>query len=263
MAGAHQTLEHAEHAAHSDHGHDHGARNKHIGVTMACIGALIAFCAAMVGSERNELTRTMMEQTQAHSDYAGASVKFRAIMIELEKQRGKLVVLAENNAKPAGALDMAVVKRFLKLAVDYSSERDLSKRWSDAYKPLVDAHFDAAERYETAQLIAELGIVLASLAVLLGSRPVWIASMILAGCCIAQLAITSLHTRHTVQKALGFAQQAEEDYQDLRKRHVGTNEDAQTLDAIDPGSKIRNAGRPAEPGGESPKPAKSEAPHEK
>ena len=261
MAGAHQQLEHAEHAAHSEH--DHGAQNKRIGVTMACIGALIAFCAAMVGSERNELTRTMMEQTQAHSDYAGASVKFRAIMIELEKQRGRLAVLAENNAKPSGALDMAVVRRFLKLATDYSEERDFSKLWSDSYKPLVDAHFDAAESYETAQLIAELGIVLASLAVLLGNRPVWIVSLVLAGCCLVQLAVTSLRTRQTVQKAIGFAQHAEEEYQEMRKRHVGANDDAQTLEAIDPGGKIRNGDHRGEPVTESPKPANPEAPHDK
>jgi len=88
MAGAHEKLEHAEHAAHSDsHG---GSHNKLFGVTMALIGVLIAFCSAMVGSERNELTRTMIEQTQAHSDYTAASTKLRLIMIEIEKQRARV-----------------------------------------------------------------------------------------------------------------------------------------------------------------------------
>lgn len=40
--GAHENLEHAEHAAHSGH------TGKHIGVTMALLGVLIAFAAAMV-----------------------------------------------------------------------------------------------------------------------------------------------------------------------------------------------------------------------
>jgi len=40
----------------------------------------------------------------------------------------------------------------------------LSKKWADSYEPLVEAHFDAAESYEHAQLIAEIGIVMASLA---------------------------------------------------------------------------------------------------
>src|SRR6266496_4699666 len=92
---AHQKLEHAEHAAHAGHGegehkHEGFSQNKVFGVTMALIGVLIAFCAAMVGSERNELTRAMIEQTQAHADYTSASTKFRLIMLELEKQRARV-----------------------------------------------------------------------------------------------------------------------------------------------------------------------------
>src|ERR1700682_2752456 len=88
MPGAHEKLERAEHAAHGE-GHQ-GNSNKLFGVTMALIGVLIAFCSAMVGSERNELTRTMIEQTQAHADFTAASTKFRLIMIELEKQRARV-----------------------------------------------------------------------------------------------------------------------------------------------------------------------------
>src|SRR5882724_12003394 len=88
MAGAHEKLEHTEHAAHSDsHGGNH---NKLFGVTMALIGVLIAFCSAMVGSERNELTRAMIEQTQAHADWTSASTKLRIVMIELEKQNARM-----------------------------------------------------------------------------------------------------------------------------------------------------------------------------
>src|SRR5690349_23507087 len=115
---AHQNIEHAEHAAHSDHnesGHG-GGHNKLFGVTMALIGVLIAFCAAMVGSERNELTRTMIEQTQAHSDYTGASTKYRLVMIELQKQRAR--VLASRDA--AGG--ESPVERFIQLWMDYKKE---------------------------------------------------------------------------------------------------------------------------------------------
>src|SRR6266478_1986620 len=165
MSGAHEKLEHAEH---------HGSSNKIFGVTMALIGVLIAFCGAMVGSERNELTRAMIEQTQAHADYTSASTKFRLIMLELEKQRAR--VSAAKDA-PGG---WSPVERFIELAGDYKKERNLAKTWADTYKPLVEAHFDAAEGYERAQLIAEIGIVLASLAVLLGSRPAWFISVALS-----------------------------------------------------------------------------------
>jgi hypothetical protein len=89
---ANEALERAEHTSHSGKshtGHQHSGGTL-IGLTMGLIAVLIAFCAAMVGSERNELIRTMIEQTQAHSDYSAASTKFRLIMIEVEKQRGAL-----------------------------------------------------------------------------------------------------------------------------------------------------------------------------
>jgi hypothetical protein len=153
MASPYETLEKAEETTH--------VRSKHIGLTMALIGVLIAFCAAMVGSQRNELTRTMIEQTQAHSDYSSASTKFRIVMIELERLRGASSETAWNTAQLPG------LKRFLRLYLDYSKERTFAKTWADSYQPEVDAHFGAAESYEKAQLIAEIGIVIASLGVLL------------------------------------------------------------------------------------------------
>src|SRR5882724_8103406 len=165
MSGAHEKLERAEHAAHNHGGH------KLFGVTMGLIGVLIAFTAAMVGSERNELTRAMIEQTQAHADFTSASTKFRLIMLELEKQRAR--VAAARDA-PGG---WSPVERFIELAADYSEERNLSKSWADRYGPLVESHFEAAEGYEKGQLIAEIGIVLASLAVLLASRSAWVVSV--------------------------------------------------------------------------------------
>ena len=206
---------------------------------MALIGVLIAFCAALVGGERNELTRTMIEQTQAHSDYSSASTKFRLIMLELEKQRGIAI------ANPANVGDQPVLRRFLRLYTDYSKERKYSKDWADSYGPLVQAHFEGAEGYEHAQLIAEIGIVLASLGVLLGSRSAWLLSIVLAVVCVVQLGRTNLHTRHEVTEASEKVRHGEEAYQELRKAHVGANEDERTVQALDPDGKLRAENEPA------------------
>ena len=246
MSEALDALEHAEHAAHAG-GHGHGspdgkphAPGKLIGLTMALIGVLIAFCAAMVGGERNELTRTMIEQTQAHSDYSSASTKFRLIMLELEKQRGA------PSASLANAGDQPVLRRFLRLYTDYSRERQYSKQWADSYNQLVQAHFEGAEGYEHAQLIAEIGIVLASLGVLLGSRTSWLLSIVLAVVCVVQLARTNLHTRHEIAEASEHVRHGEEAYQELRKAHVNANEDEHTVEALDPGGKLRAENEAAE-----------------
>jgi hypothetical protein len=240
MSEAHEDLERAEHAAHGG-GHGHSG-NKLIGLTMALIGVLIAFCAAMVGSERNELTRTMIEQTQAHSDYTGASTKFRLVMMELEKERLSPALSAgPEPATPEAQLARSVLERFIRLYNDYSKERGFTKAWSDSFKPVIEAHFEAAEGYERAQLIAEIGIVVASLAVLLANRPAWYVSIVLAALCVFQLGRVYMHTRGTVGEANGKVEHAEEAYQELRKAHVGANEDEKTVEILDPGGKIRAA----------------------
>jgi len=234
---AHQKMEHAEHAAHSGHNEGgHGAgHNKLFGVTMALTGVLIAFCSAMVGSERNELTRAMIEQTQAHSDYTAASTKLRLIMIEIEKQHARITSARD----PQGGF--SPVPRFIKLADDYTKERNLAKNWADMYHPLVEGHFDAAEGYERAQLIAEIGIVLASLAVLLTSRPAWMLSVILSVFCVAQLGRTFIHTSNVVRVSHEKIHKAEEAYTELRKGHVGENDDEKAIERVDADGSIRAA----------------------
>lgn len=241
MSGPHEALEHAEHAAHGG-GHGHAPASKLIGLTMGLIGVLIAFCAAMVGSERNELTRTMIEQTQSHADYTSASTKFRLVMMELEKQRlspaaAPGVELTTPDLKAAHA----VLERFVRLYVDYSKERSISKTWADSYAPLIEAHFEAAEGYERAQLIAEIGIVISSLAVLLASRSAWLIAVVLGVVCIGQLGRTYFHTREMVLKSGSLVEHSEEAYKELRKAHGGANEDEKTVELLDPGAKIRNA----------------------
>jgi hypothetical protein len=234
---AHQNMEHAEHAAHSGHHESsHGSsHNKLFGVTMALTGVLIAFCSAMVGSERNELTRTMIEQTQAHSDYTAASTKLRLIMIEIEKQHARVASARD----PQGGFSPA--PRFIKLADDYKKERNLAKNWADSYHPMVECHFDAAEGYERAQLIAEIGIVLASLAVLLSSRPAWMLSVILSVICVVQLGRTFIHTSSVVRTSLEKIHRAEEAYADLRKGHVGEDDDEKAIEQLDADGSIRAA----------------------
>ncbi len=232
VSGAHEKLEHAEHAA---HGPGHEGSNKLYGVTMACIGVLIAVSSAMVGSERNELTRAMIEQTQAHADYSGASTKLRIVMIELEKQHARV---ASAKDPPGG---WSPVPRFIELASDYKKERDLAKTWADSYHPVIEGHFDAAESYERGQLIAEIGIVLASLAVLLGSRPAWMLSVVMSVACVAQLGRTFVHTGHVVTEALVKVGHAEDAYQDLRKAHTGVDEDQKAIEQLDADGSIRSA----------------------
>ncbi len=237
-----EALENAEHASHAGHAEHGKAPAKLIGLTMALIGVLIAFCAAMVGGERNELTRTMIEQTQANSDASSASIKFRLVMLDLEQLRGA----------STSAATTAILPRFLRLYSDYARERKLSKEWADSYSPLVQTHFESAEGYEHAQLIAEIGIVLASLGVLLGSRPAWLVSLVFAAVCVAQLGRTYIRTQHEVAEASEKVHTGEEGYTELRKAHSASNDDQMTVEALDPGGKLRAAATPTAEGEKKP-----------
>ena len=96
-------------------------------------------------------------------------------------------------------------------------------------------------RFEHAQLIAEIGIVLASLAVLLSSRPARFISLGVGATCIGLLILTGINTRQRVDAASHQVKVQEEAYTELRKAHTGANEDEKTVEMLDPGGKIREA----------------------
>src|ERR1700679_2062318 len=96
MSKATESLEHAEHAAHGAHGATLG---KVIGLTMAMLGVLLAFCAAEVGAHRTELTKALVEQTQVAAESQANQMKYRLVMMELEKVRAATIVAGDDAAK--------------------------------------------------------------------------------------------------------------------------------------------------------------------
>jgi len=219
--GAHEALEHAEHA-----GHAHSS--KQMGVTMAILAVLIAFCAAMVGSQRQELMTTLLDQSWAHSSWVAAVVKDEMAVAEMQKMRGQ----PNTAGNPA-------VARLIRMDADYNTEADLAKTWDDASDPLVDAHFDAAEGYEHAQLVAEVALIIASIAVLLNNRPAWFASLIVGAVALGLIGFTFVSARGETAKAHHKVEEAEEDYIDHSESDLDTKGREALLNELDPGGKIR------------------------
>ena len=213
-------MEHAEHTAHSG---SHGG--KHLGVTMAMLAVLIAFAAAMVGSQRQELVTSLLDQSWAHSSYTAASTKYRLIMLELEKMRG---------GSPGPAL-----QRMLRLYTEYSDEQKLAQKWDDDCQPLIDAHFDAAEGYEHAQLVAELAIIIASLAVLLNSRMAWLVSVGVGVLCLALMGYTFVTSRSAIAENHEKVHAAEHVFEERMEHHAESSEDEEVVNELDPGGKVR------------------------
>ncbi len=226
MSEVTEAMEQSEEGEHSGHG-----GNRLIGLTMGLIGVLIALCAAQVGGARNELSRNMIEQTQATSDATSASTKYRIVMIDIEHLR----------AEPAASVPTQVRERFVRLYSDYAKERMITAAWAASYQPLVEADFKAAELFERSQLIAEIAIVFASLAVLMTSRPAWYFSMVLAVCSLGQLGWTYVHTRQQAEPIEKLVEQQRDAYQELRRAHTADHSDEAAVDALDPGGAIRKA----------------------
>jgi hypothetical protein len=232
----HEIAEHVEHAAHgSGHGSGHGGVSKYIGITMALLGVMVAFCSAMVGAERTELIKAMVEQSTKNGIYQTETMKFRAMHANSELLKAlspdqdeiKKIETTLREKRRAGGKsddeDTAELKDLIsssvedladlltpdhKVIVDFaktakSFERDVkeAKEDADAYDKMIEARQDAAEGYERALLAAEIGIVIASVALLLSNRMVWAVSVVLAAMCVGQTGLTYAHTRSNVAAA--------------------------------------------------------------
>jgi hypothetical protein len=316
MANAHETLEHAEHAAHAGHG---GKTGTYIGLSMAVLGVLLAFCSALVGAERTELIKTMVEQQNAHSKYQAQNTKHRMVLTQLLTAHSTMVTPAEAAeadaeldalakkaaaqaapppvdakapgspaaptmpavAKPAAPAAAAAdgntallieglkivtrritdslapqkedVRSLVGLAKKYETERDAAKEWSESFDEAVEAHTESAERYEWGQLAAEVGIVIASIALLMSSKKIWSASLVLGVLAIGIVA----HTRMTIHTHLVEAEHKIEEhgkvYRELRKNQSLGDEESALIKSVEAIVGTVSAPKAAPEKGEKPK----------
>lgn len=216
MSEMSEMLEKMEHAGHSGghgHGDDHGKKGpgKGVGVTMALLGVMLAFCAAMVGASRTELIRFTVEQSNEYAEFQAESTKFRVMeadfeilhaltpnKAELKKFEDKLAAVHGKSGKGDDE-DTAEIKetisvatheladvltpdkededRLEKIAKKYKHDMIEAKEDAEAYDLAIETYHEAAEGYEHAQLCAEIGIVIASIALLMSSRVAWFISL--------------------------------------------------------------------------------------
>jgi hypothetical protein len=236
MAEAHEESapaaheEHADHEAHAEGGHS-GGPGKGVGLTMAILGVMLAVCAAFVGSERTEFVKTLVEQSNVLNEYQAASAKYRLLFSQLQQTYAVTPSrsAADNYVKEFDAMlttfgaervDVAntikhstrellrllqprqhEVKSLIATIQRYEEERNEAKAWAESFGPEAEARFEASEWYEKAQLVSEVGIVIASIALLMGSRPLWYVSIAAAVGCAALIGF-SWYTAH---KRIAFA----------------------------------------------------------
>jgi hypothetical protein len=244
-----EKIEHAHHSSqHPGDGHG-GGPSKQIGITMALLGVLLAFSAAMVGSQRTELIKSMVLQSSKWGLYQAETMKFRVLQADFEllksispkkEEIAKVEATLREKRRSSGAKDdedtaelkdliasatedmadlltpdQSELTRFRKMSREFERDMHEAKEDADAYDLSIDAHQEAAERYEWAQLAAEIGIVIASIALLLGSRKVWAVSIVLAAICTGALSVTYVRTAHALSVADKKIEDASKNVQQL------------------------------------------------
>jgi Domain of unknown function (DUF4337) len=249
MAHAPEKLEHAHHVAHGG-GHDSGPLSTRVGITMAVLGVVLAFAAAKVGGERTELVGALVGQQHAHANYQAQDIKHRVAILSLQNLH------AEAEVARTGAADMLAMAR---AADRYLHESDVAKIWVDAFDPLIEARTESQEDYEQGQLAAELGIVIASIALLLKRRLPWLVALALGVVALAQMGRTYAHTAHRVHDAEAKIEAAEKAFDETRAAGKTTDTDQALVDEVK-----RAYGTPPSPSPSpsppSPSPAKATAP---
>ena len=71
-----------------------------------------------------------------------------------------------------------------RMADRYREEREAAEVWAESYEDKVLAYERAGEHYEWGMLCAEIGIVIASIALMLSSRAAWLLSIGLGIACV-------------------------------------------------------------------------------
>jgi hypothetical protein len=222
-------MEHAEHISHAGHGgghhDDHGASrlNIYIGVTLAVLGVLLALCTAKVGAERTLLVQALVQEEHAHAKYQAQDVKHRAAVLALTQIHATAMTPQGASVNKDDAVTLAkTVERYL-------AESHLARDATYTYEPLSRAHMEAQEEYEHGQLAAEIGIILASVALMLKRRIAWFAAMALGGVSIFFIVTTMIHTKHEVAHAQHVIQEAVDKYDSARKANKTTGDEEKMI----------------------------------
>ena len=295
---AHGAGHDAHGAGHGGHAPHAGHLGRNVGITMAVMGVLLAFASALVGGERTELVSAMIEHTSTSGRYQAISTKYRVLQaqlqqlhatmpreaelqkneVELKKAEAEIARLeVEAKIEPHASLAMRSLRletkriidtvaptrsdllRLAKLVRQYGKERESAREWAESYEGSVKVHETAAEHYELAALFAEIGIVMASIALLLHSRKAWLAAMVFGATSVTVLALTgtscSMRLKaadHKVEEAraayvLATANGTEE-ADDEKLLRVITGQEEESVETATPAGEHGQAAPPTEHG---------------
>jgi hypothetical protein len=114
----------------------------------------------------------------------------------------------------------------------YLEESKAAKEWVEAFDPVISAHVTAQEHFETAQLAAEIGIVIASVALLTKKKPAWYVALLLGLGSLAMVGWTFQHTGSIMETGEAKIRETAKVYRDLRDADKSTAYETSFLEEI-------------------------------
>lgn len=263
----HNPAEIVEHA--SPQPHHQGGMHRWIGLTTALLSILIAVCSSQANAVRTDFIARMVEEDGTTVRLQNVSTKYillqaqlqhiHAMMpdppsylsIEASLQALEKSKMNEETAKVVQALRLSTrklleavmpssadVQHFAKLIRGYRAELEAAKKWADSYTPVIEVLQVATSRMETAQLVSELAVILASLALMTGnvrwlSRSMWMASIALGIVSIIILVVTLVLNQGGVHRSEAALEHAREAYLELTKGNDNAQRDEALLKGIE------------------------------
>jgi hypothetical protein len=254
---SHELHEKIEHAGHGGG----GKLPQFIGITVAVLGVLMALCSAQVGAARTELIATMVEENGAKGQYLTDWNKYRTLQAQLQQLHAlmpdpevqgkknaefKTLVSAVKNPETLQGIKAnelqtdkilntvtpteGDVLRFLTLLDRIREEADGSKEWSESYHDAVQVHAHTAERFEIATLAAEIGIVIASVGLLLSRQfrfalTLWLIAVTLGAVSLSVAAATKVNNSLVLHAAEEKIHKCEHHYRSMNKDEEDVVED--------------------------------------
>ncbi len=182
--GTHEHLEEAEHAEHASH--DHFTRN--VATTMVIIAAVLAAIAMLSHRSHTETLRLQTLSNVRHTQASDIWTYFQAKNIRMHQYAlfGELTgFLATDAAR--GEQRVASEKGWGDRVAKYEAElpeleaqaRELEKE-ADVYQAQSEHVHHQADRFDLGELCIELGLILASLAVLTRRKIFWFSGSVVA-----------------------------------------------------------------------------------
>jgi Domain of unknown function (DUF4337) len=212
MDEVHEHLEHAEHARH----HAADPFDRRVAVTMAIIAAALAGIAMAGHRKHNEVLRLQGDANRLRTESAAASVEKSNNFAWYQSKRNRqaqyevAATLAELQAGGDAAKSAAVgkwkadVEKYKKELEDLQKEGDKYGREADRLMTEAKAVRDEAEyahhqadRLDVAHLLAEVALVVCSVAVLTKRKGFWLGGIAAAGAALAVTASAYALPHHT------------------------------------------------------------------